>query len=68
MKNTKTPKFIIESNAKDDISIEDIAEPYRTLFLRLIVEGATKFYRDPENRKKYEEWHLKVYGEPYVWK
>lgn len=24
-------------------------------------------FRDPENRRKFEQWHLETYGEPYIW-
>ena len=27
-----------------------------------------RYFKDPENRKAFEEWHLATYGESYVWK
>ena len=26
------------------------------------------YFRDPEHRRKFEQWHLETYGEPYVWR
>lgn len=34
---------------------------------RLVYRKAQAWYRVPENRAKYEEWHLKEYGVPCVW-
>ena len=28
----------------------------------------TKVLRDRENRRKFEEWYRRTYGEEYVWK
>lgn len=25
------------------------------------------YFRDPEHRRKFEQWHLETYGEPYEW-
>ena len=35
---------------------------------RAAIAAACRFYRDPENRKKFEEWYFATYGKPYVWK
>lgn len=32
-----------------------------------IVKLITECFKDPANRKAFEEWHLKEYGVPYVW-
>ena len=26
------------------------------------------YYKDPNNRKEFDEWYLATYGKPYVWK
>lgn len=25
------------------------------------------YFRDPEHRRKFEQWHLETYGEAYEW-
>lgn len=30
---------------------------------KLMIKGMTEFYKNPENQKRYEEWHLNKYGE-----
>ncbi len=36
--------------------------------LRLIRRSVTECLRKEKNRKEFEEWYLKEYGKPYVWK
>ena len=33
-----------------------------------LAREVTEYFRDPEHRKKFEEWYLKKYGESYDWK
>lgn len=43
--------------------------PYsKRALARAAYAAASRFYRDPENRKKFEAWYLATYGKPYVWK
>ncbi len=37
-------------------------------FGKILLKRVRETLRDPENRKKFEEWYLQKYGEPYVWK
>ncbi len=47
-----------ESNAKNtiDIIVEDISESVVRELAIATLEEAKKFYEDPENVRKYEEW------------
>jgi len=35
---------------------------------KLLIKRLRDFYNDPQNRKEFEEWYLKEYGDPYVCK
>lgn len=34
----------------------------------LLAGKVRDYFRDPEHRRKFEQWHLETYGEPYVWR
>lgn len=41
----------------DDYQVKSLAKSFVGM-----VDKLTEFYSDPENKKKYQEWHLQKYG------
>lgn len=37
-------------------------------FALLLAQEVREYFKDPEHRKDFEQWYLKKYGKPYVWK
>lgn len=33
----------------------------------LLARSVREYFKDEENRKKFEDWYLKKYGKPYKW-
>lgn len=33
----------------------------------LLARSVREYFKDEENRKRFEGWYLEKYGEPYVW-
>ena len=33
----------------------------------LLARSVREYFKDEENRKRFEKWHLEKHGEPYVW-
>ena len=43
------------------------AQEKARLFAKMVGREVIKYFRDPENRKRFEEWHREKYGTEYVW-
>lgn len=41
----------------DEKLVTELAKPFAKM-----VKSLEGFYSDPENKKKYQEWHLQKYG------
>lgn len=37
-------------------------------FASLLARSVREFFQNERHRKEFEEWYLKKYGTPYVWK
>ena len=46
----------------------EILDHEATVLGILLWRYVPQYFQDPQHRKEFEEWHLKTYGEPYVWK
>ena len=46
----------------------EILDHEATVLGILLWRYVPQYFQDAQHRKEFEEWHLKTYGEPYVWK
>ena len=46
----------------------DLPNDIKIRLAKLTAHTVTEYFKDPEHRKEFEEWYLKEYGEPYLWK
>lgn len=37
-------------------------------FCPVLVEKVKDYFKDPEHRKKFEDWYRKKYGKDYEWR
>lgn len=47
------------------MAVNRITAPHEQLFVKALVKACQKYYRDPDNVKKFKDWYLKKYGVPY---
>lgn len=45
-----------------------IPKENQTVFGRAVCSAVKTFFENETNRRAFEEWYLKNYGKPYVWK
>lgn len=43
-------------------------EAQQRALCKLLYRELREYYSYPQHRKQFEEWYLKQYGVPYVWK
>ena len=46
---------------------DDLTHGDGKLFVQLIIDAVYEAFRDENNRREFEDWHLKTYGKPFVW-
>ena len=37
-------------------------------FASLLARSVREYFRNEQHRKEFEDWYMKKYGRPYVWK
>lgn len=57
-------KVIVTPNDMPTVDIEQIPSNEMDALARATLRAVERFFAIPENKKKYEEWHLKKYGVP----
>lgn len=61
----KSPEYTITRRENPDT---EAAETAIKGLARGLVSTITKYFDNEENRHEFDDWYLKTYGTPYVWK
>lgn len=48
--------------------MKEIRECDVKMIMEDVAKRVQRFFQDKENKKEFEKWYLKEYGEEYVWK
>lgn len=44
------------------INIQEVPKDQMNSLSKVVLSAVTRFYENPENQRRFEEWHLSKYG------